>query len=185
MSDHQEKLVEAAVRLFARYGVKKTSMALVAEEAGVSRQTLYSIFPSKDELLAAGMDSFVDQILANLTAEWPQCASIEDILDAYFRHAVYTPFQLLQKNPDLKDLLHGVGVHTQKVAVESDKRKARALAEQFAPFEAQLKAKGTNSKAIADLIVKTACELKFSVDRKKELETLLGTLRQAISALAH
>ena len=49
----QRKLFEAADALFYSGGVRATSVDAVAEEAGVTKMTLYSHFASKDELVAA------------------------------------------------------------------------------------------------------------------------------------
>lgn len=42
---------EAAVRCFERYGPQRTSMADIAEEAGISRKTLYRIFDDRPALI--------------------------------------------------------------------------------------------------------------------------------------
>lgn len=54
-----EQIQAAASRLFLRYGLRQTSMDAIAAEAGVSKQTLYRYYASKDRL-------FVD-VLTGLT----------------------------------------------------------------------------------------------------------------------
>lgn len=49
----REKLLEAAIRVFARDGLHKASTRAIAEEAGVSEVTLFRHFKNKDGLLAA------------------------------------------------------------------------------------------------------------------------------------
>ena len=48
-----EQIAEAALRLFARYGYKRTSMDDIAREAGVARATLYLHFKGKDDVFRA------------------------------------------------------------------------------------------------------------------------------------
>lgn len=48
-----EQVAEAALRLFARYGYKRTSMDDIAREAGLARATLYLHFKGKDEVFRA------------------------------------------------------------------------------------------------------------------------------------
>ncbi|WP_370677721.1 TetR/AcrR family transcriptional regulator [Pleomorphomonas sp. PLEO] len=48
-----ERIFEAARRLFLSHGVSETSMEAIAQEAGVSKATLYSHYGSRDELFAA------------------------------------------------------------------------------------------------------------------------------------
>ncbi len=47
------KILEAAEELFLRDGYAATSMTAVAGRAGVAKQTLYSNFPSKEELFSS------------------------------------------------------------------------------------------------------------------------------------
>ncbi len=49
----REKLLEAAVRLFARQGFSATSIRALASEAGVALGLLYHYFPSKEAVLEA------------------------------------------------------------------------------------------------------------------------------------
>ena len=51
----RHRITEAAVRLHTSVGPSGTSMSAVAEEAGVTRLTLYRHFPSKDALFQACM----------------------------------------------------------------------------------------------------------------------------------
>jgi TetR/AcrR family transcriptional regulator, cholesterol catabolism regulator len=57
--DHQRHILEIAQRLFMRFGLKSVSMDDVAEEAGISKKTLYQIVPSKAELIDRIIDSYV------------------------------------------------------------------------------------------------------------------------------
>ncbi len=47
----RERLLEAAARCIARDGIAATSVAAVAAEAGVSRQTVYRYFKGRDEVV--------------------------------------------------------------------------------------------------------------------------------------
>jgi AcrR family transcriptional regulator len=51
----RQRITEAAVRLHTSIGPAETSLSAVAEEAGVTRLTLYRHFSSKDELFQACM----------------------------------------------------------------------------------------------------------------------------------
>ncbi len=52
----RQQIIEAARRAFVRDGYGGTSMAALAREAGVSRETLYKAFRTKPELLKAVYD---------------------------------------------------------------------------------------------------------------------------------
>lgn len=53
----RERLVVAAVDLFTDQGYDATTVAQIAERAGVTKSTFFRYFPDKRELLAAGQDT--------------------------------------------------------------------------------------------------------------------------------
>jgi len=52
----RERIVAAANRLFYREGIRAVSVDAVAEEAGLTKRSLYYHFRSKDDLVAAYLD---------------------------------------------------------------------------------------------------------------------------------
>src|SRR5687768_16910469 len=54
-SNVREEVYGAALRCFEEHGIPRTNMAMVAEQAGVSRQTVYYYFPGKDALVVEVM----------------------------------------------------------------------------------------------------------------------------------
>jgi len=52
----RERIVAAANRLFYREGIRAVSVDAVAEEAGLTKRSLYYHFRSKDDLIAAYLD---------------------------------------------------------------------------------------------------------------------------------
>ncbi len=65
-----QAIVEAASNLFAQYGYDGTSTEMIAEAAGVSRQTIYNQFDSKERLFLEIASDLVNAIVGPLgTAE--------------------------------------------------------------------------------------------------------------------
>lgn len=54
--DKRELLLDAAERAFCRLGYARTTMASLAAEAQITRPTVYSYFPSKDDVFRALAD---------------------------------------------------------------------------------------------------------------------------------
>lgn len=54
-------ILDAAERMFLRYGFEGTSMDQIANEAGVSKLTVYSHFGDKDKLFAEAARSYCEQ----------------------------------------------------------------------------------------------------------------------------
>jgi AcrR family transcriptional regulator len=70
----RERLVLAAVDLFTEQGYDATTVAQIAERAGVTKSTFFRHFPDKRELLVAGQET-LSQLLAEGIAEAPAEAS--------------------------------------------------------------------------------------------------------------
>ena len=70
----RERLVVAAVDLFTEQGYDATTVAQIAERAGVTKSTFFRHFPDKRELLVAGQET-LSRLLAEGIAEAPDNAS--------------------------------------------------------------------------------------------------------------
>ncbi|MCR3722620.1 MULTISPECIES: TetR/AcrR family transcriptional regulator [Prauserella salsuginis group] len=83
----RRRLVEAAIACIGRTDVSKISLSDVANEAGVTRQTVYRYFPSLSEILRAvgqaGADEFAERMQQHLAAcESPAEAAVESVVFA-------------------------------------------------------------------------------------------------------
>ena len=99
-----DQTLEAVKELLTRHGIRRTSMNDIAEAAGVSRQTLYSRFESKEGILRAVIFYSTDQTIASVKDELRSCESVSDKLDVFFRHAIITTYELMETMPDAADL---------------------------------------------------------------------------------
>jgi len=90
--DARERLVRAALDLFAEQGYDDTTVAQIAERAGLTKSTFFRHFPDKREVLAAGQDTLC-QLLSDGIAGAPASATpmeaVAAALDAVA--AAFTP----------------------------------------------------------------------------------------------
>ncbi|MEV8435968.1 helix-turn-helix domain-containing protein [Actinosynnema sp. NPDC051121] len=63
-SDARERALAAGLEVFGRHGFRQTSMALVAEAAGMSRPALYQHFKNKEEVFRAVGERLVADLVA-------------------------------------------------------------------------------------------------------------------------
>lgn len=49
--ESKENIIKAAIKCFEKVGAKRSSMAVIAEEAGISRKTLYRTFADRSDLI--------------------------------------------------------------------------------------------------------------------------------------
>jgi AcrR family transcriptional regulator len=70
----RERLVLAAVDLFTEHGYDETTVAQIAERAGVTKSTFFRHFPDKREILVAGQQT-LSQLLTEGIAAAPGAAT--------------------------------------------------------------------------------------------------------------
>lgn len=70
----RERLVLAAIDLFAEQGYDETTVAQIAQRAGVAKSTFFRHFPDKRDLLVAGQQT-LSRLLAEGIAEAPESAT--------------------------------------------------------------------------------------------------------------
>jgi AcrR family transcriptional regulator len=62
----RDAILDAAERLLAHFGYKKTTMDDLAREAGIGKGTVYLHFQSKEEVALSTIDRIVDRLLERL-----------------------------------------------------------------------------------------------------------------------
>lgn len=93
----QQRIVDAALRLFAEHGVSATSLQMIADDLGVTKAAVYHQYHSKDDIVVA--------VMAGPLAE----------LDAVVRSAVARPTRADQLTEFLDGFTHLVVRHRQVV----------------------------------------------------------------------
>ncbi len=177
MTDREKQIAEAAVRVFARYGIKRATMADIAEEAGVVRQTLYNVFANKNEVIHGTVLFYMEGQREKTEAAWAEMNSLSEKLDALFEFNVFEPWDHIAAMPDASDVAqadHDAG----KDAISS----AGALMQQsleglFSPFESALKTNGHSTQSVAAFVQSTMTSLKHEATDRETLVGLIGTLK--------
>ncbi|MEI5984198.1 MULTISPECIES: TetR/AcrR family transcriptional regulator [Sphingobacterium] len=77
------KILEAAKKRFAHYGLAKTTMAEIAQDLSFSKALLYYYFPDKNSLFAAVMEATIDELLEISTAKIKSAKTVQHAIDAF------------------------------------------------------------------------------------------------------
>ena len=86
-SSARDKIVDAAVRCFERFGPQRTSMNDIADEAGISRRTLYRQFDDRPALVAEILDRRLSELHASVVAH---LATYDDIETALIEGSLFS-----------------------------------------------------------------------------------------------
>lgn len=83
VTQQERRIVDAALRCFARWGVAKTTLDDVAREAGCSRATVYRVLPGgKDGLLDCVVQAEVARLQVALHERFDAADNLEELIVA-------------------------------------------------------------------------------------------------------
>lgn len=177
LTDTEEKILDAAIPTFVRYGARKTSMNDIAAVAGVSRQTIYDSFGGKDGVIRASIRKVTDANLACVEARLKQTSGLSDQLDAYFAETIVKSFELIQTAGDVEDLITGHNEAGKDEIARSHARHVALVERLLNPFATQLATHGLSPNQQASYIVTVAMGFKSGISQRAELDMMLHILR--------
>jgi len=99
--DKRARILQAAVRVFAKKGFHATRVSEVAKAAGVADGTIYLYFESKDQLLVSLFEDRVTRLLAFLDEEIPKLPDPASRL----RRIIEIQLGLLEGERDLAEVI--------------------------------------------------------------------------------
>ncbi|WP_422375500.1 TetR/AcrR family transcriptional regulator [Roseibium sp.] len=177
MSETEKKIIEAAIRVFVRYGARKTTMADIASEADVSRQTLYASFGGKDDLIVASIRYITGRNLERVRSLLPECSSLGEQLEVYFAETVVKSFELLQSSSDAADLVAGHNEAGRDAILQSHQLHKELIGSLLVPYTRQIGATGQSPADMARFIVAVVMGFKTEAKTRDELDQLLKSLK--------
>jgi AcrR family transcriptional regulator len=92
----RRRLLEASIECLAGLGWAATTVAVVAERAGVSRGAAQHHFPTREDLITAALDHMFDIRIARTRAEFsagPRDVPTETVVEALVEHFTGTLFK--------------------------------------------------------------------------------------------
>ncbi len=98
--DKRRTILESARALFLRFGKRKTSVDQIARTAGIGKGTIYTYFPSKDDIWGELLQSEADKLIRAIEGAVDNARSYRDKLTAY----ALTRFNYIQRELDVLNL---------------------------------------------------------------------------------
>lgn len=106
----KEKIIHAALSLFAKHGYTETSISKIAKEAGVSKGLTYNHFKNKEDLLK----TVVIETLGEMTQ------GLMDLEELHLKKLLQVYFQMLKAKKDLIRLCMLLVVHPETPQMVKD-----------------------------------------------------------------
>ena len=165
--DKPQKIIEAAVRVFAREGYYNSRVSDIAREAGIAAGTIYLYFRTKDDILVTlfrdKMAEFVGALRKAIAGE-PDAAS-------KVRRLVSLHFSMLEENPDLAEVVQVELRQGQKFFRGASSQEIGAY---FALIGSVLEEGVAQGRFRSDLPVKVATKMLFGAMDQMATSWVLG-----------
>jgi TetR/AcrR family fatty acid metabolism transcriptional regulator len=97
----RERILEAAIKVFAAEGFYNAKVSQIAHEAGVADGTIYLYFKSKDDLLINLFEDRMERVNANLR----EAIDTESTAVARLRRIVKLHLELVEQNRDMAEVI--------------------------------------------------------------------------------
>lgn len=183
MTNQEEKIAKAALTVFTRYGIGRATMSDIAKEAGLVRQTLYTVYSSKDDVLCAAIRHFSQQSLSAIQQDWSRENDLGEKLDIYFEQSVVRFFAAIQASPDAAEMMSGYNAAGKAEIAKMRLKKVTAIAEIFAPFKTPILAAGLTVDQLADFFQSASMNLRYDAEDETHLRSLFATLKVTVLSL--
>ena len=106
-------IIDAAVKVIARYGYHQAQVSKIAKEAEVADGTIYLYFENKEDILVSLFDQkmgqFISQAEVQIKEKTDPREQLKALIEMHFAHltanpelAVVTQLELRQPNPGLR-----------------------------------------------------------------------------------
>lgn len=99
--DKRERILRAAIRVFARKGFYATRVSEIAKAAGVADGTIYLYFKNKDDVLVSIFEDRISKLIGVLRAE----LEAPGTFDERFRRVIELQLGLLEGQRDLAEVV--------------------------------------------------------------------------------
>ena len=150
--DKRPRILEAAVRVFAKNGFYATRVSDVAKAAGVADGTIYLYFKSKDELLLSLFEDRVEKLLSYMREELPKLHGPQ----AKLRRIIELQLGLLEGERDLAEVLTVILRQSTKLLKEYAAPKFMAYLETIASIVSEGQSAGVFRTDVPPLLVARA-----------------------------
>lgn len=78
-----QQILQAAMQLYQKHGVKKVTMDDVSKAIGKSRTSIYYYYKNRDEIFDAVMDALISEVIGEISQAVNNASSVKDKINAF------------------------------------------------------------------------------------------------------
>ena len=183
MEDRARRIAEAAYDVISKYGIRRTTMSDVAEAAGVSRQTLYNVFPKREALLVEVVRHHFFSKWATIDAALAGAEGRSGRFDVLLNTLVIETWHSIQAMPhaDELELEMATTIKQELAAIHAAARDR--FCSFLEPYDATLNARGMTARGLGDLLHHSIMGLKLSSLGEAEIRNSTAAMHACLMAV--
>ncbi len=127
VTDRRAVIHAAAIREFSARGYSATSMANIADAAGVSRPALYQYFQNKGDIFASAFEALMNQCVDRSLESLQAPGTLADQLDGFLQRFDGDLWEQMAASPHSQELLDAKYEHAAHVGIGPMQRLHKGL----------------------------------------------------------
>lgn len=184
----RRRILEAATDLFHRYGFKRTSVELLAAEAGVAKPTIYAYFEDKEAIFRAVVEVVCDDLLTAAREASERSAGIEERLAGMLAAKFTRYFEVVQASPHAEELISSQGRLGAEIVQRSDRAYLALLTSVIEESTLDTERVGLSASGAAHLFLRAASgatyDAKTPAMHRRHLVEIVRVLATAMQPVA-
>jgi TetR/AcrR family fatty acid metabolism transcriptional regulator len=150
--DKHERIIDAAIKVFAKKGFFNAKISEIAKEANVADGTIYLYFKSKDDILIHLFEESMDRLIKLIQTELAK----EDNPISKLKRFIQLHFTLVEGNPNLAEVITVELRQSNKFMKEYDNVKFRDYLNLISSVIREGQAQGMIRREVKPAIIKRA-----------------------------
>ncbi len=175
-------LLDAGLRLFLRYGLRRTSMEAIADDAQVAKATAYAYFPNKNAVFTAVVEDVLQRLLDEAEAAAEAAPDPLKALERSVQTKFVRVYELVHASTEGRELLQATNQLSAKAVAEAHGLYCEHLAKLLVQAELVDKRKAPE---LAEVLDAAADGVVARASSKQEAQTWLTVLVQRFAAGHH
>lgn len=183
-ANHRTAILEAALAAFSRYGYRRVTMGDIAEGAGLSRPTLYNVFPNKEAVFLGVVRHVHEGAIAEIRERIAGVESLPGRLEVAFEVWLVRPYRMMHRSPDAKELQESKHAFASEVFEDAYREFESVLEGIIEPYGSRLKRIDMTASDLARALSAAGTGMKQRARDAEELEALVsGLIRMTVASL--
>ncbi|HCS18290.1 MAG TPA: hypothetical protein DIW45_11480 [Erythrobacter sp.] len=183
MDERACNIAAAGYAVISQYGVRRATMNDIAEAAGVSRQTVYNIFPNREALLVGVVRYHFDSKWQAIREACPISDARRDRFQQFMDKMVLESWESMQAMPHADELELELATTIREELAEIHVEAKRNLCEFLLPYEAALERRAITPRGLGEMLQHAIMGMKLSTTTRTEIESVVDTMLSCLMAL--